>query len=193
MAGFHKNILNLPNALTALRMALIPVFILLFWHDQYLWALIFFLFAGFSDFIDGILARHLHQKTALGAALDPAADKLLMMVSFIILAIKGVVPLWLTLLVIGRDVYIVLGLLFLKLKRCPIVLRPTLLSKWNTFFELLFLLGVFVYFAWAPGGSWAEYFRSALQFLGWLIAGTVVLSALQYTKVGWSLYRPEQA
>lgn len=184
----NAQVFNFPNFLTLLRILFIPLFIVLFWQGHYRLALLFFLLAGLSDFLDGILARRLNKKTSLGAALDPAADKLLMSVSFIALAIKGVIPVWLAALVVGRDLYIVLGLAVLKICQRPIKMNPTLWSKWNTFFELLFLLGVFLDFAYVQGQPWAGYFALGLKYLAFLIAGTIFITTVQYTKAGFELY-----
>jgi cardiolipin synthase len=109
-----SNILTVPNLLTFLRMALIPVFAILLYYGYSGWALIVFLFAGISDGIDGLIARRFKQETELGTILDPIADKLLMTTAFIILTLPNIfpppaksVPFWVTAAVIGRDVLIV--------------------------------------------------------------------------------------
>lgn len=83
---------NLPNSLTLLRFALVPVFTYYFLNGSYRIALIVFVVTGMTDVIDGYLARKLQKKTALGSVLDPAADKLLMFVTFIVLAMRSLVP-----------------------------------------------------------------------------------------------------
>ena len=85
---------NLPNSLTLLRILLVPVFTYLFLIHEYRIALIVFMVTGCTDVVDGYLARKLHKKTTLGSILDPAADKLLMFVTFIVLAIQKIVPVW---------------------------------------------------------------------------------------------------
>lgn len=110
-----SNILTVPNLLTFLRMALIPVFASLLFYGYSGWALAVFLIAGVSDGIDGFVARRFNQQSELGTIIDPIADKLLMTVSFIILTMPNVlqpthhlpVPFWVTAAVIGRDVLIV--------------------------------------------------------------------------------------
>jgi len=78
---------TVPNQITFLRLGFIPIFLILISYDQYKWALLVLVFAGLSDGIDGVLARTLNQKSALGAYLDPIADKLLLSSSFVVLAI----------------------------------------------------------------------------------------------------------
>jgi cardiolipin synthase (CMP-forming) len=109
-----SNVLTVPNLLTFLRMALIPVFASLLFYGYSGWALIVFIIAGVSDGIDGFVARRFKQQSELGTVLDPIADKLLMTVAFIVLTMPNVlqpakhlpVPFWVTAAVIGRDVLI---------------------------------------------------------------------------------------
>src|SRR5215207_8521724 len=110
-----SNILTIPNLLTFLRMALIPVFASLLFYGYNGWALFVFLIAGISDGVDGFVARRFNQESELGTIIDPIADKLLMTVAFIVLALPNVlhptrflpVPFWVTAAVIGRDVLII--------------------------------------------------------------------------------------
>ncbi|MDQ3063088.1 MAG: CDP-alcohol phosphatidyltransferase family protein [Acidobacteriota bacterium] len=113
-----SNVITVPNLLTLLRMALIPVFAILLFYNQFSWALFVFFFAGISDGVDGFVARRFNQQSELGTILDPIADKLLMTTAFIILTLPSIfpaephlrhlpVPFWVTAAVIGRDVLIV--------------------------------------------------------------------------------------
>ena len=110
-----SNIITIPNLLTFLRMALIPVFAILLYYGQPHWALLTFFIAGVSDGADGFIARRFNQQSELGTILDPIADKLLMTTAFIILTLPHIfpptrhlpVPFWVTAAVIGRDVLII--------------------------------------------------------------------------------------
>ncbi|CAN5406479.1 CDP-alcohol phosphatidyltransferase family protein [soil metagenome] len=110
-----NSILTIPNLLTFMRMALIPVFASLLYYGYSGWALVVFIVAGLSDGIDGFLARRLNQESELGTIIDPIADKLLMTTAFIILTMPNVmqplrhlpIPFWVTAAVIGRDVLII--------------------------------------------------------------------------------------
>jgi cardiolipin synthase (CMP-forming) len=110
-----SSILTIPNLLTFLRMALIPVFASLLFYGYSGWALFVFLVAGISDGVDGFIARRFRQESELGTIIDPIADKLLMTVAFIVLTMPNVlqptrhlpIPFWVTAAVIGRDVLIV--------------------------------------------------------------------------------------
>lgn len=110
-----SSILTIPNILTFLRMALIPVFASLLVYGYTFSALVVFVIAGVSDGVDGFLARKFNQESELGTVMDPIADKLLMTTAFIILTFPGIlppvrhlpVPFWVTAAVIGRDVLII--------------------------------------------------------------------------------------
>jgi cardiolipin synthase (CMP-forming) len=110
-----SNVVTIPNLLTFLRMALIPVFASLLYYGYSGWALFIFLIAGISDGVDGFVARRFNQESELGTIIDPIADKLLMTTAFIVLSLPNVlhqtrflpVPFWVTAAVIGRDVLIV--------------------------------------------------------------------------------------
>ena len=111
-----NGIITIPNLLTFLRMALIPVFASLLFYGYYGWALFVFFFAGVSDGVDGFVARRYNQQSELGTILDPIADKLLMTTAFVIVALPHVLPadnkhfpvaFWVSAAVIGRDVLII--------------------------------------------------------------------------------------
>jgi len=130
-------VLTLPNFLTLLRIIAIPVFLVFLSDDRYAAAFILFLAAGVTDAVDGALARLTDSRSDLGAVLDPMADKLLLVSSFIVLGIGGALPRWLVALVISRDIIIVAGysvIFFVHQEAMPV--EPTRLGKVNTFFEL---------------------------------------------------------
>ena len=132
------SVLNLPNLITLLRIGAIPIFLILLVDERYTEALIVFILAGITDSLDGLLARWLDARTTLGAFIDPLADKLLLVSSFVILAFLGDIPRWLAVLVIMRDVIILIGysVLFFVTGHA-IEVRPTLIGKASTFFQLL--------------------------------------------------------
>ena len=99
---------TIPNQITFLRLGFLPFFLILISYEHYKWALLVLVLAGLSDAIDGLLARQLNQRSALGAYLDPIADKLLLSSSFIILAFKQKLAWWLTIIVLSRDVMILI-------------------------------------------------------------------------------------
>jgi cardiolipin synthase len=128
--------LTTANQVTLLRMLLIPVFVILVLYDSPGWALLVFLFAGITDGLDGLIARLTGQKTSLGAFLDPMADKLLLVTTFIVLtlptSVTGLVnrfPLWLTVLIISRDVGIVLTVAIVNLVVGHRTFQPSMYGK----------------------------------------------------------------
>src|SRR5437016_13306407 len=95
--------LNLPNFLTLIRILTIPFFLVFLAYHRYWEALILFIFGGVTDFLDGLAARLMHQQTALGAYLDPVADKLLVITSFVMLGSMDGIPIWLSLVLVSVD------------------------------------------------------------------------------------------
>jgi cardiolipin synthase len=129
--------LTLANQLTILRIALIPAFVLLVVYGYLGGALLVFSIAGLTDALDGLIARRAGQRTSLGAWLDPMADKLLLVTTFVVLTLPGIplanhLPLWLTVLVISRDVVIVGVVAIVNLAVGPRTFRPSLLGKATT-------------------------------------------------------------
>ncbi len=128
-------VLTAANQLTILRVLLVPVFALCMLYDMPGWALLTFVVAGITDLLDGLIARHTGP-TTLGAWLDPAADKLLLTTMFVMLTIPGPgvvrLPLWLTVVVISRDVGIVLAVAIVNLAIAKRTYRPSFLGKATT-------------------------------------------------------------
>ena len=123
---------QIPNALTALRLACAPFIAVLLQEQAYPAALGVFAIAGLTDAADGFLAKRYGLDTRVGAWLDPAADKLLMLASFLALTFIAVTPSWLTALVLARDAAIVLGVLLAKYMGWPLRVQPQLLGKITT-------------------------------------------------------------
>jgi len=132
--------MNLPNILTLTRVLLIPLFVIFIINKRFEWALITFAIAGITDGIDGLIARITHQRTELGAYLDPIADKLLLFSAFITLAIIEIIPSWLVVIVITRDVIILVGFLVMMLTNYHPKINPSLLSKMTTAFQIVTIL-----------------------------------------------------
>ena len=128
--------MNIPNLLTLFRILLVPIFVILLIYGQTFYAFLTFIVAGVTDALDGFIARVFNQKTVLGAYLDPIADKLLLVTSYIVLAIIDIIPPWLAVLVISRDIFILIGVAVLFINHKSIEIRPTLLGKVSTFMQL---------------------------------------------------------
>lgn len=129
---------HIPNALTLIRLGLIVPFLMYLYHHEYAYAFYTFIIAGFTDGLDGWLARHFHWQSTFGSFVDPMADKLLVASSFISLALIGSLPWWLVILVFLRDLSISIGVLvwYWCIQR-KLDFVPTLLSKFNTTFQLV--------------------------------------------------------
>jgi cardiolipin synthase len=131
------DVLNVPNCLTLLRLVAIPIFLILLVDLRYREALAVFVAAGVTDALDGAIARLTHTKTTLGAYLDPAADKLLLMSAFVALAFLQQVPGWLVVIVLSRDVMLVVGyFLLFTMTQHAMEVRPSVAGKLSTFLQL---------------------------------------------------------
>jgi cardiolipin synthase (CMP-forming) len=175
MAG---RVFTVPNQLTFLRLGFLPFFIVLIFYEQYGWALLILLLAAATDGMDGLLARSLNQKTALGAYLDPIADKLLLSSSFVVLALEGQIPRWLTILVIGRDVLILMTATVILLVSGYRQFPPSIYGKITTGTQILLVFVVLL----------AEVFpmpalEISRQALAYLVAGFTIFSGFHYSVV----------
>lgn len=170
----------LPNAITLLRVALVGPVVWLIVQGQYPFAILLFFIAGFSDGVDGYLAKNFGWHTRVGALIDPLADKLLLACSFITLAWVGLVPVWLAALVVFRDLVIIGGAAAYHCLVGPVPGEPTRISKLNTGLELLFVLSVLSRSAW----SWPQ--EISIVVLGAAVYVTVVISGIDYVW-SWSL------
>lgn len=132
--------MNLPNFLTILRIFMVPLFAYLILNQRMSWALSVFAVASITDGLDGYIARVYDLKTRLGSFLDPLADKLLLLTSYILLGILGHLPIWLTYVVVARDMVILSGIIYLYLTNKKMEISPTILGKITTFVQLITIL-----------------------------------------------------
>ena len=130
---------NIPNMLTGLRLAAAPALVALLYRGLHGEALSVFVFAGLTDAADGYLAKRFNSMTRFGRYLDPAADKLLMLASFLTLTALGFTPLWLTALVIARDVCIVIGIALAHHWALPVRVTPSFLGKVSTAVQVIYV------------------------------------------------------
>ena len=131
-----SQVFTAPNQLTLLRMIFVPFVVIHLVDGHYLWALILFIVAGFSDGLDGLLARKLHQQTLLGQYLDPIADKLLLSTLFLVLSILHKIPWKYTVLVFSRDISILAASAVLFAIAGLRDFRPSIFGKANTFSQI---------------------------------------------------------
>ena len=181
----RKEILTIPNGITGIRALAIPFFLLAYisW-DNVLLALVILTVGAISDYVDGKVARALNQESALGAMLDPAIDRAYIAATVIALVIKDVVPLWMLLLLIGRDLWLAL-ILAIKRRRGTGVFEVSFLGKTATFnllyaFPFLLVAG--------DSGIGQVFFIGGWGFAIWGL-GLYLVTALQYTYVAFQEYR----
>ena len=169
--------MTVPNVITLVRLALVPVLGYFLLAAEYGLALTVFLAAALSDLLDGFIARRFGLTSTLGATLDPIADKLAMFVATVLLAWQGLMPLWLAVAMVLRDVVIVGGVLAYRALIGEIEMKPTYLSKVNTSLEFAVLLVVM-----ASAAGWIDARGLPATFV--VVFATVVASGIQYVWIG---------
>jgi cardiolipin synthase (CMP-forming) len=166
---------TVPNQITLLRLGFLPFFLILIFYEQYRWALMVLVFVALTDAIDGYLARRLQQKSALGAYLDPIADKLLLSSSFVVLAMAKKIAWWVTILVLSRDVLLLVVAAVILIIQGYRPFPPSLLGKATTFFEIALVF--FVIFAAAYPNDRAP---TITRYLAFTVATFVIVSGFHY-------------
>ncbi|MFC3126618.1 CDP-alcohol phosphatidyltransferase family protein [Pseudoroseomonas globiformis] len=164
----------LPNAITLARLCAVPATLWLIIHDRLDHAFYLFAAAGLSDALDGWLARRWQVQSPFGAALDPLADKALLICTYIGLAWRGVLPDWLAMLVVFRDVLIMGGVVLLGYLGTVPRMAPLRISKWNTAAQILLAAAALLVAGFALPGD------RVLDWLIWAVAATTLLSGLAY-------------
>jgi cardiolipin synthase len=124
--------MNLPNLITILRILLVPITIWLIISSEYGLAFAAFIAAGVSDGVDGFIARRYNQRTELGAYLDPLADKALLVSIYVVLGMIKILPAWLVIMVVTRDVLIIGAVVLARVMGKPVAVAPSKASKVNT-------------------------------------------------------------
>ena len=135
---------TLPNILTILRILLLPFFATSLIYSNYQYALILFITAAITDVLDGLIARITKQVTDFGSILDPVADKFLVITSFIVMTVNGLIPTWLTITVISKDIIIVTGWLILYFVTHNKKVEPSILGKAANFFQVCLIALVLI-------------------------------------------------
>jgi cardiolipin synthase len=170
-----SQIFTAPNQLTLLRMIFVPFIVIHLVEGRYLWALVVFVIAGFSDGLDGLLARTLHQQTLLGQYLDPIADKLLLSTVFLVLSILRKIPWKYTVVVFSRDISILAASAVLFAIAGLRNFRPSIFGKANTVSQIAAVFFVLLYQIRPLRGIWiarTEFLRATFFF--------TIISALHY-------------
>ena len=165
---------HIPNIISILRILLVIPVVMLLLERQYGSALVLFFVAGVSDGIDGFLAKHFGWQSRLGSILDPLADKLLLVCSFLTLGWLGLIPFALVVAVMLRDLIIVLGAIVYHLRFGSFEMQPTRVSKTNTFFQIVLVLAV-VFFH----GQFAD-IPLIVEVLVYIVWATTLISGANY-------------
>ena len=130
-------VVTIPNIITLMRAVLVPVIVWALLAGAWFPAFLLFLLAGLSDAVDGAIARTFDQHSELGTILDPLADKVMLVSVFVVLGYLGQIPIWLTILVVSRDVLIVVGIVLCFMIEKPVTIRPLWVSKANTVAQIV--------------------------------------------------------
>jgi cardiolipin synthase (CMP-forming) len=176
---------QIPNAITVARIALVLPTAWLLWEGRYVQALILMSIAGASDAVDGWLARRLQAVSQFGAALDPVADKLLVAAMFVILTVQGHLPLWLAVVILGRDAVILTGAAVYRVLFGQLHFSPTYLSKANTALQIAMALLLMLWLC--EFGAISDLAAMIVDPYGfYLLAALGLASGVDYV-VTWSL------
>ena len=201
----RENIYNIPNLLTVSRLIAAPVTAWLLVHDHHKYALALFAYAGITDLVDGWMARRWKLQTVAGSVIDPMADKALMIILTVTLAVKGAIPVYLATLILGRDATLAIAAIYYRYASLPAPktmmrywdfslpsaeVHPTTVSKCNTFLQLILIGSSLAVPVITAGGQYAGLLHGVglsdaalhqvMQYYQWLVAGTTVWSGLSY-------------
>jgi len=163
--------ITVATKVTLLRMLLVPFIAMGILYHRYGWTLVIFLVSGITDLLDGLIARKFHQRSRTGALLDPIADKLLLATTFILLTLPGIglhvaIPMWLTVVVFGRDIIIVVSAVAITITTGFKRFDPTFFGKASTVVQIACVLAVLV----------ANYTDAERMWVEWLFYTTFALT-----------------
>lgn len=165
---------DLPNIISFLRLLAVMPVVLLLLEGEFGWALLLFAIAGLSDGLDGFLAKHYHWQSQLGGILDPLADKTLLVACFLVLGALKLIPIWLVVAAISRDLVIVGGATLYHFRVEELEAAPILVSKLNTVLQIGLVVAVIANAGPLPLPA------GLLAFLTWICLVTVIISGIQY-------------
>lgn len=170
--------MTLPNLITIARLIIVPLVIVMIGQGRWGVAFVLFALAGISDAVDGYLARRFEMQSELGAYLDPLADKALLVSIYVTLSVVGVLPGWLAIVVVSRDIMIVSAIILSRLMERPVAIQPILVSKLNTAAQIAFAALVL------GAKAFAFDLGAAGPVAMWVVAALTVASAGAYL-AGW--------
>ena len=170
--------MTIANLITIMRFLLVPAVVFALLSNRVGLAFAGFLIAGISDAVDGFVARHFNQRTELGAYLDPAADKLLLISVFVVLGYMGELPLWLVIAAVSRDALIIGAVLLSTIMARPVAMKPLYVSKANTAVQIVVAAVVLADLAFGAG---FDVIRQGLI----LLCGVLTVASAGAYLVGW--------
>lgn len=165
--------MTVPNLITTIRIILAPIFVIYIINGELITGLAILIITALSDGIDGLIARLFNQKSRLGAYLDPLADKIILTSAFVSLSVMGLLPSWLTVMVISRDVLIVMGISILFFNGTKIDIHPAISSKITTCLQFLTVILVL-------SKDFILNLQGYFIYLYYLTAFFTIISFLQY-------------
>lgn len=168
--------MTIPNFITIARLLSVPAIVYLMLTHQFLFAFYLFFLAGVSDAVDGFLAKKFDMASELGAYLDPLADKALLISIYVSLSVESLLPLWLTVLVVSRDILIVGAVLLSWIVGRPVAMSPLMISKANTTGQI----GLAAYVL--AGSAFAVIDVVHLTFFAVVVAALTILSTIAYMR-----------
>jgi cardiolipin synthase len=171
--------MNIPNVLTLIRISLVPVVVIFLIQGLFFDTLIIFAIAGITDALDGFFARILKQKTVLGSYMDPLADKALIISCFVALSILGMIPAWITVIIVSRDFIILSGVSVLFFMSVSFEIRPAFVSKITTVLQFLTVFSVLI-LRYLQG----NFYYQLVEVVYWVTALFTVASGLNYVVKG---------
>lgn len=185
VSNFYRAI---PNILTFLRLLGTPIILWAILQYKFSFALLLFFTISITDWFDGYLARRWNANSKLGQILDPLADKFLLISVYLLLGIREFIPLWLTILVLGRDLLIlIIGSGILLRQKGHISLPPQFIGKASTLFQMLFIGSVFLCNVPVPAIPTSSIQSILMVFLLYVVAVTTILSGITYAKVAFNV------
>ena len=166
--------MTIPNLITIGRLVIVPLVVVMIGHGEWLWAFALFLAAGISDAVDGFIARRFDMRSEFGAYIDPLADKALLVSIYVTLALEQVVPAWVAIVVVSRDLMILAAIAVSRLMDKRVAIQPLTISKINTAAQIAFAALVLAAKAWGVAAVAPTIWGAAL------VAALTVASGVTY-------------
>lgn len=171
--------MNVPNAISLFRLCSVPILVWLLLKQHFDWAFWLFLVSATSDAIDGIIAKQFNLQTTLGSFLDPLADKALLVSAYVTAGISGLLPMWIVLIVVFRDLVIIGGAIVFETVTKSLAMEPLLISKINTLAQITLIISVLAHLVFAMPS------HDIVVLLQYAVAFTTVTSGIAYMII-WS-------